>query len=315
MILVAGATGVLGSEIVRRLIARGEQVRAIVRETSAPEKVERLRNAGAEIVTADLKDPASLDRACAGVDSVISTVSMILTGQPGDSFDSTDSAGNRSLVDAAKRAGAKKFVFVSFDTQCVPDSPLTEAKREAEEHLIKSRLDYTILHPSLFFESWLGPMLFADPEAGTAKIYGRGVEKIRYVAVADVAELAVQSLSSPAARNAIIPFGGREAISQRDAVKIFEDTFGKKFSVTEVPQDALERQFNSAQSDLDKAFAALMLGVARGLDSGINPPFDEFPMQMTSPVDYVRQLAKSSPQTSPAASRQAEQGGEAEARA
>jgi uncharacterized protein YbjT (DUF2867 family) len=55
MILVAGATGVLGSEIVRRLLARGEKVRAMVRVTSAPEKVERLEKAGIEIVRADLK--------------------------------------------------------------------------------------------------------------------------------------------------------------------------------------------------------------------------------------------------------------------
>src|SRR5438552_12506211 len=57
MILVAGSTGVLGSEIVRRLTARGESVRAMVRTTSAPEKVERLKRMGAEIVTDDDKEP------------------------------------------------------------------------------------------------------------------------------------------------------------------------------------------------------------------------------------------------------------------
>jgi uncharacterized protein YbjT (DUF2867 family) len=64
MILVAGSTGVLGSEIVRNLLARGEKVRAMTRKTSKPETVDRLRRAGAEIVVADLKEPASLAAAC-----------------------------------------------------------------------------------------------------------------------------------------------------------------------------------------------------------------------------------------------------------
>ncbi len=294
MILVAGSTGVLGSEIVRRLINRGEKVRAMVRGTSAPEKVARLEKLGAEIIRGDLKDPASLERACKGVQAVVSTVSMILTAQPGDSFQATDADGTKALADAAKTAGVEKFVFVSFDTDITPDAPLTNAKRDAEQHLKNSGLDYSILHPSLFFESWLGPMLFADPNAGTAKVYGKGTEKIRYVAVADVAELAVQCLSKPAAKNATIPFGGPEAISQREAVRIFEEVFGKPFNVIEIPEEALEAQWISARNPFDRTFAALMLGVARGYDSGIKPPFEKFPMQLTSPRAYVREMAKAS---------------------
>ena len=294
MVLVAGSTGVLGSEIVRRLIARGEKVRAMVRTTSAPEKVERLRTLGAEIVRADLKDPSSLAPACDGVSSVISTVTTIVTSQPGDSFSATDGEGTKALIDAAKKAGASKFVFVSFDTSRTPDNPLSNAKRDAEEYLKKSGLDFTILHSTLFCEIWLGPMLFADPAAGTAKVYGRGTDKIRYVAVANVAEFAVQSLSSPAAHNATIQVGGPEEISQREAVGIFEDAFGKKFTVIEVPEAALEAQWSSAQNPFDKTFAGLMLGVARGFDAGTRPPFEQFPMQMISPREFVRNLAKMS---------------------
>ena len=293
MTLVAGATGVLGSEIVRNLLARGEKVRAMTRATSKPETVSALRNAGAEIVVADVKDPATLADACKGIDSVISTITSVTTAQPGDSFEVTDGQGSKSLIDAAKKAGAKKFVFVSFGADCAPDAPLPRAKRSVEEHLKKSGLDYTILHPSLFCESWLGPMMFADPVAGTARIYGSGTKKMRYVAVADVAELAVQSLSRPAASNATIPFGGPEEISQRDALKMFEDTFKKTFEVTEIPEEALEAQWRTAQDQLEKSFAALMLGVARGFDAGIEPPFDQFPMRMHSPREYVEQLAES----------------------
>ena len=291
MILVAGATGVLGSEIVRRLLGRGEKVRAMVRATSKADAVERLKKAGAETVVADLKEPASLVAAFVGIDRVISTVTTITTAQAGDSFEATDGDGTKALIDAARKAGAKKFVFVSFDTTLVPDAPLVRAKRSAEEHLEKSGLDYTILHPSLFFETWLGPMLFADPAAGTAKVYGTGSQKLRYVAVADVAEVAVQALSAPQARNATIPFGGPDETSQRDAVRIFEEAFGKKFTVTEVPEEALEAQWQSAKNPFEQTFASLILGVARGLGSGI-PPFKLFPVRMTSTREYVQRLAQ-----------------------
>jgi len=296
MILVAGATGVLGSEIVRRLTARGDQVRAMVRTTSAPEKIERLKMLGAEIVRADVKEPRTLLAACEGVSAVISTITTILTSQPGDSFEATDGEGNEALIDAAKNAGAAKFVFVSFDTSVTPDNPLSSAKRAVEEHLKASGLDYTILHGSLFCESWLGPMLFADPVAGTAKVYGKGTDKIRYVAVADVAEFAVQSLTAPIAHNATIDVGGPEEISQREAVRIFEEAYGKKFSVIEIPEAALEAQWSSAQNPFDRTFAGLMLGVARGFVSGLKPPFDAFPMRMTSPREYVRNMARASGQ-------------------
>jgi uncharacterized protein YbjT (DUF2867 family) len=304
MILVAGSTGVLGSEIVRRLIARGEKVRAMVRATSDPEKVDRLEKAGAEIVRADLKEPQTLVAACAGANAVISTVTTILTSQPGDSFEATDGEGNKALVDAAKKAGVAKFVFVSFDTGRSPDNPLSNAKRDVEEHLKESGLDYTILHSSLFCESWLGPMLFADPAAGTAKVYGKGTDKIRYVAVADVAEFAVQALSRPAARNAIVPVGGPDEISQREAVRIFEEAYAKEFNVIEVPEAALEAQWSSAQNPFDRTFAGLMLGVARGFFTGLEPPFDKFPMRMTSVREYARRMASASANQSGTVERQ-----------
>jgi uncharacterized protein YbjT (DUF2867 family) len=269
----------------------------MVRVSSAPEKVERLEKMGADIVRADVKEPPTLSAACDGVNAVISTITTILTSQPGDSFEATDGEGNKSLIDAAKRAGVSKFVFVSFDTSKSPDMPLRNAKKDAEEHLKKSGLDYTILHPSLFFESWLGPRLFADPAAGTAKIYGKGTDKIRYVAVADVAEFAVQSLSRPVARNATVPVGGPDEISQREAVRIFEEAYGKKFSIIEVPEAVLDAQLRSAENPFDKTVAGLMLGVARGFDSGVRPPFDKFPMQMTSPREYVQRMAKASERT------------------
>lgn len=273
MILVAGATGAVGSEIVRRLLGRGKKVRALVRTSSDPQKVDSLEKAGAEIARGDLKDSASLERACHGVSAVISTVSMIGTGKEGDSFEATDSEGTRNLIDAARAAGAERFLFISFDLSGMPDAPIVKAKGEVEDHLKSSGLDYTIIQPSFFMENWLGQMLFADPVAGTAKVYGEGTAKIRYVSALDVAELAAQAVSSSAARNATIRFGGPEAISQRDAVRIFEEEFGKTFAVTEIPEAALEAQWSEALNPMEKTFGALILSLARGNNAGGEPPW------------------------------------------
>lgn len=289
MVVVAGSTGVLGFEICRRLRERGQSVRALVRASSAPERVSALRALGCEIVTCDLKNRGSLAPACAGADVVISTVTAITTAREGDSFAATDGAGNINLIDAAVAAGVKQFIFVSFDADGMPKAPLVDAKVDVERHLERSGLEYTILHPPLFMESWLGPMLFADTAAGTATLYGSRDVRFRYVAVADVAEVAVRCVGHPAARNAVIPFGGPEALTQREALAIFEEAFAKRFTVTELPEEALEARWAAAPDPFSRSFAALMLGVARGAAAGSELPAT-FPIRMTTVRDFANGL-------------------------
>lgn len=293
MILVAGSTGVLGSEIVRRLLKRGEKVRVLVRESSDPQKVSALQSAGAEIARGDLKDRKTLEAACQGVKAVISTVSAVTTARPGDGFDETDAQGNSNLVEAAVRAGGEKFVFVSFDSDAVPDSPLVRAKKAVHDKLAGSGISYTILQPSLFMESWLGPMLFADVEAGTAKVLGSGATGINYIAIDDVAEAAVQALTSPRAGNAVLTFGGPEEVTQREALSVFSAVYGKQFSPIDIPEQALEQQWSSASDPFQKSFASLMLSVARGFGGGMKPASEYFPMQMTTVRDWVKKQAGS----------------------
>ena len=298
MVLVAGATGVLGAEICRRLRQRGQEVRALVRESSDQKKIDALKVLGCSIVEGDLKDRASLDAACRGADIVMSTVSAITTAKPGDSFDATDAQGTINLIEAAKRAGVRQFVYVSFQTEGMPDAPLVRGKRAAEQHLMSSGLEYTILQPSLFMESWLGPMLFADTKAATAKVYGNRDVRFRYVSVYDVAEVAVQSVNNPAVRNAVVPFGGPEALTQREVVRLFEQGFGRPFTVTEIPEAALEGQFGTAEDPWSASFSGLMLGICRGGAAGDELRRDCFDVRPTSVKDYVERLRSASDSSS-----------------
>lgn len=88
-----GATGILGGEICRRLRERGESVRALARKTSDDATVQRLRSLGVEVVQGDLKDRASLDAACRGTATVITTATTTLSAQPGDSIPGVDESG------------------------------------------------------------------------------------------------------------------------------------------------------------------------------------------------------------------------------
>ena len=259
--------------------------------SSAPERVNALRALECEVAVGDVRDPASLEAACASADVVISTVTAITTAKEGDSFAATDGAGNINLINAAVAAGAQKFIFVSFDTDGMPDAPLVDAKRNVDEQLERSGLAYTILHPALFMESWLGPRLFADTAAGTATLYGNRDVRFRYVAVTDVAEIAVRCVDSPAARNAVISFGGPEPLTQREALMRFEDAFSKRFTVTELSEATLEAQWAAAPDPFSRSFAALMLGVARGAAAGRELPAD-FPMRMTTVREFTRSLRR-----------------------
>src|SRR5690242_2767429 len=102
MILVVGATGLVGSTICKGLAAKGQPVRALVRPTSDPAKVQALKDAGVATVVGDLKDEASIRAAVAGADVVITTASSTLSRAEGDSIETVDQAGQLTLVDVAK---------------------------------------------------------------------------------------------------------------------------------------------------------------------------------------------------------------------
>lgn len=290
MILVAGATGYLGGEICRRLAQSGRPVRGLVRSTSDPAAVARLESLGVQVVRGDLRDRVSLDAACAGVSAVISTATATRTRQPDESIESTDQDGQVNLVDAARAAGARRFIYVSLSGHIEGDDPLTHAKRAVERHVRESGMTYTILRPTYFMEAWLSPALGFDYANGSATVYGSGDRKISWISLGDVAEFAIRALDAPGAENAVIELGGPEALSPNEVIRIFEETTGKRFAVERVPEEALRAQRDGADDSLQRSFAALMLNYASGDEIPMDETLRRWPVQLTSVKDYAARV-------------------------
>ncbi|HUQ81222.1 MAG TPA: SDR family oxidoreductase [Gemmatimonadaceae bacterium] len=288
MILIAGATGFLGGEICRRLIESGESVRGLVRATSDPATVERLRASGVETVLGDVRDRASLDAACRGIRTVVSTVTTTRSRQPGDSIEATDEAGQLSLVDAARDAGVERFVYISYSANLDDAGPLTQAKRAVEARVRESGMSYAILRPSYFMQVWLGPHLGFDFVNRKARVYGTGERRVSYISLGDVAEFAVRAARTRGDAGTIIELGGPDAVSPLEAVRIFEAVSGAPFEVEHVPEEALRGQFAAATDSLQKSFAGLMLDVAHGDEIPMEETLRKYPVKLTSVRDYAR---------------------------
>jgi uncharacterized protein YbjT (DUF2867 family) len=285
MILIVGATGLLGSEVCRKLASRGEKVRALIRTASAKEKVEALRSVGVELCIGDLKDTDSLAAACRGVDAVISTASSTLSRQAGDSIESVDGAGQMSLVDAAKTANVGRFLFVSFRRPPGISFPLGDAKGNVEKAI--AGMNFTVIQASYFMEVWLSPALGFDYANATARICGSGTSPVSWVSFVDIAEMCAVGIRHPAAERRTIEFGGPEAISLMNVVDRFERIGGKTFKVEHVPEEMLRAQYEGATDSMQKTFAALMLGSVRGDAMDMAAVTKEFRIKLTSVDAYA----------------------------
>lgn len=232
MILVVGATGQLGGTIAHMLLDQKRPVRVLVRPGSDHND---LVAAGAEAVTGDLKDPASLVAACQGVDAVITTANATARGGD-DTIESVDRVGNRNLVDAAAAAGVGRFVFVSA-LGADPDHPmaLLRAKGQTEQHLRDSAMAWTVLQPNLFLDKLPmavvgGPALAGQP----VTLVGEGRRMHSMVAMRDAAAYAVAALDRDDADGQTLVIGGPQPVSWRDIVAAFAQALGTDVAVATV---------------------------------------------------------------------------------
>ena len=290
MNLVVGATGTLGGEICSRLAQAGKPVRGLVRASSSPERVDALRKAGVEIATGDLRDPASLDAACRGVTTIYSTATAIQSREEGNTLERVDREGQANLVQAARKASARRFVFISFRGCPDNDYPLQACKRATGERLKESGIPWTIIEASMFMEVWLGPHLGFDAKNAHARIFGKGDRKISWVSYQDVAALAIAAGESPAGENQVLEIGGPEALTPLEVIHIFEQRGGKKFELDYVPEQALVDAKANAKNPVEETFAGLQLFYARGFEVDVEPTLARFPMRLTSVREYADRI-------------------------
>ncbi len=293
MILVVGATGMLGGEVCRLLAADGQPVHAFVRHSSDPAKIQHLHDIGIPTIEGDLRDEKTFLPALKNVTEIITTVSsMPFSYVPGDNdIDHVDDQGMIHLIDAAKTARVLKFVYTSFSSHIDVQSPLRDAKRHVEEYLKQSGLHYTILRPSYFMEVWLSPAVGFDAEHAQAQIFGNGRNPISYISYKDVARFAVECLHHPAARDKVLELGGPDSVSQLNAVRIFEMEGGHEFNISYVPTDALEKQRREATDPMQKSFSSLMLSAAHGDKIDMSKVQRDFPFHLTSVREYAAKQA------------------------
>ena len=154
MILVAGGTGTLGTQLVRLLTERGRPVRVLTRD---PGRAAQLPGT-VETITGDVRDPATVAAAVAGCTTVVSAVHGFAgPGRP--SPESVDRDGNRALIQAAAAAGAEHVVLVSV-LDAAPDHPMSlhRAKFAAEQALRTSGLAWTIVRPAAYLRGHAPPL-------------------------------------------------------------------------------------------------------------------------------------------------------------
>jgi uncharacterized protein YbjT (DUF2867 family) len=232
MILVVGATGLVGGMVARQLIDRGEHVRILVRPESSADS---LVAAGAEPVAGDLKTPGSLVAACAGAESIVTTASAGSRGGA-DTPQAVDLEGNRHLIDAARAAGVGQFVFVStiVASEASPVE-LLRAKAKAESHLGASGMRHTILAADAFLDT-LVPLVIGGPvRAGRpVTLVGEGRRRHSFIAARDVAAFAVAAIGHPAAANQRLVIGGPAPVSFRDIIATYERVLSRPIAVNTV---------------------------------------------------------------------------------
>ncbi len=288
MILVVGATGLLGSRICRSLVTRGQKVRALVRDDS--QGAEALRALGIETMPGDLKDPTSLDRACHGVDAVMTTANAIAARRRGDHLISVERDGQLALVRRASAAGVGRFVYVSISPLAPADNLFVQCKRDVERAVRTSGMDWAILQPSAFMDVHLGPLLGWNFANGRGRILGSPRIVRSYVSADDVAEFAVRSLEMKSAPNRDLHVTGPERLTAADAVAIATRTTGRAFKVQRIPTPVLRslsvllRRFAPAQSSLMAMAASRVPEIA-----DMTTVAQEFGIILKPFEDYVRE--------------------------
>lgn len=232
MILIAGGTGLLGTQVVRLLTAQGLSLRVLTRDR---DKAQQLSGEHVEIVTGAVQDRSAIEQAVDGARVVISAIQGF--SGTGDSNPRTvDLHGNSVLIQAAQQAGVERLILVSVHG-AAPDHPieLFRMKYAAEQALQASGLSWTIIRPAAYMETWA--KLIGEPLVSTGKtrIFGRGENPINFVSASDVAQFVAWAAQEPSIQGECVDVGGPQNLTMRQVTQIIMSATKVSGKVTAVP--------------------------------------------------------------------------------
>lgn len=232
-VLVVGATGFLGRQVVDALLDRGEPVRALVRPTSDAAGLEAR---GVEVVRGDMLDRPSLEAAMAGADAVITTA-VGYTSRKTSGTQNTDTVGNRNLADAAKATGVRRFVFTGILTsEQAPDVPHFVDKTRAERYLADIDVPYVSVRPGAYLDQVMDLLPGHGPRSG--RVYSIGSPDVAWTWVlsGDVAQALAAAVDAPAeADGTHIDVGWDRPVTTRQLADLSAAQLGRPVKVRHVP--------------------------------------------------------------------------------
>ncbi len=229
-LLVIGATGTLGRQVVRHALDQGLKVRCLVR---IPKKASFLREWGAELVQGSLIKPETLTEALEDMTQVIDAATTRAT----DSLriKAVDWDGKLALIQAAEKAKIEKFVFFSImNAELYPQVPLMEIKHCTEKFLQKTDLNYTILRPCGFMQGLISQYAIPILENETIWVTGESTP-VSYMNTQDIARFAVRSLSVAETARQTYGIGGVRTWSPSEILRQCERFSGKTARTANMP--------------------------------------------------------------------------------
>jgi NADH dehydrogenase len=234
-VLLTGATGFVGEEVLRQLRGAGHSIRILARNPASRRVQEARARHGVEVHPGEIADAASLAGACNGMAAVIHLVGII--SEVGRStFENIHTQGTGNIIAAAQSAGARRFLLMSaLGARAAAPSRYHQTKWAAEQSVRASGLDYTIFRPSLIY----GPRdhfvnLFATIArfSPIVPVLGRRGARFQPVAVEAVARAFVQALVTPESIGKTYDLCGPDRLTLSEIVEsVLEATRRRRFKV------------------------------------------------------------------------------------
>lgn len=235
-VLVTGGTGFVGRRVVHALRAEELPVRVLARD---PRRAEPLEAWGCEVVTGDVTDRESLERAVEGCGRVVHLVAIIV-GRPAE-FERTMSEGTANLLAAARAAGVERFVHMSalgVSAETKDTVPYFRAKWAAEEAVRAEGIPYAIFRPSFVFGSDGGvlPTFLRQVRLlPVVPVPGSGERRLQPIWVDDVAAFFARALATDGATGRTFDLGGPDAPTWNELYAAIGKALGKRVRLLHVP--------------------------------------------------------------------------------